>query len=175
MANYTKYGKQLFPIAQEDFILSMTEGHYVRVAHRAFCAALFYYGIRVSELLRAKKEQFFLKNDRVYFDVGPRLKGGRHTAPLFVPMKRPFVNTIWSCVEETKKKKRVWPFCRATAWNVTDRAFKTYPHHFRLSRITILLQKGFTIIEVKSWTGHKSLRSLDFYAGTVSIEKMGEA
>jgi len=175
MPNYTKHGKQLLPISEEDFQVRMTEGQFNKECYRGFCAALYYYGTRVSELLRAKKEQFFQKDGRVYFDVGPRLKSGLLTAPLFVPVGRPFARTIWRAVEETQPKKRVWGFSRATAWNITDRSFKTYPHHFRLSRITLLLQKGFTILEVKSWSGHKSLQSLDFYAGTVSIEKMGEA
>jgi len=47
-----------------------------------------------------------------------------------------------------------------------------YPHHLRLSRITNFFSRGFPIAQVRSWSG-LTLSSLEFYVGTVDIEKMG--
>lgn len=173
MPNYTKHQKMLMPITENEFVKGMTEGKFVQEKHKGLTSLLYHTGVRLSEALRAYKEQFFSKRERIYFDVGPRLKSGLHTAPLFIPLRKPFALEIWNSVEQTQPKQRVWPYCRKTGYNIVDRVFY-YPHYFRLSKITDLLKKGFPLIAVKSWTGHKSLSALDFYAGTVDIEKMGE-
>lgn len=174
MPNYSKHPKMLMPITVNEFVNGMSNGKFCQDKHRGLVSLLYHTGVRLSEALRSKKEQFFLKKDRIYFDVGPRLKHGLHTAPLFIPLRKHFAFEIWNSVEATEKKMRVWPYCRKTGYNIVDRCF-SYPHHFRLSKITSLLEKGYPLVAVKSWTGHKSLSALDFYAGTVNIEKMGEA
>lgn len=175
MPHYRKHSKMLMPITEQEFIDGMENGKFVRELHKAYCVCLYYFGVRNAELIRAKKEQFFKRGHRIYFDVGKRLKGGLHTVPIFIREDKPYAYLILEAVSKTKGKKRVFPFTVRTGWNIVDRAFNAYPHFFRLSKITNFLKQDFKLIEVKSWTGHKSLSALDSYAGIVDIEKMGEA
>jgi integrase len=172
MPNYTKSGKILIPLSEETFIDGMTNGKFVTEKHKALCALLYYTGVRITEALRAKKEQFTIQKGAVYFDVGKRLKHGEHTFPLKVPFSKPFTDLIQQSVEETKQGKRVFPYCRATGYNVVARVF-TYPHHFRLTRISFLAMK-FSVLQLVNYTGLNPA-TLKFYMGRTDIEKMGEA
>ena len=87
MPNYSKQGKIMIPLTQEQFIKGMNEGKFAREKHRGLAALLYYTGIRVSEGLRAKKEQFSLQENRIYFEVGKRLKHGANTPPLIISLK----------------------------------------------------------------------------------------
>lgn len=183
MPNYSKSGKTLFPITEKKFIETMTESHFTKDSHRGLVACLYYYGVRISEALRAKKEQFNVTEDKIYFDVLERLKkrkfskkknkviiarGILQTAPLPLKLSEPLAYTISEAVECTKAKKRVWPYCRKTGYNIVDRAFNTYPHHFRLTNFTNIA-KEFGIPRLKSWSA-LTLVALDFYMGIVDIE-----
>jgi integrase len=139
----------------------------------AFLAILFYLGIRVTEALKLKPENFTVESDKLFVDVGERLKHSKQTAPLSVRLHRPFVKEIVETVKKTKPKKRVGKFSRVTAWKIVKNTKLFYPHYLRLNRITDLFQKGYTIAEVKAWTG-LTLRALDFYVGSVSTRKIGE-
>lgn len=177
MPNYTRKGKVLIPLSDEQFSKAMSEGHFCRKKHRGFLALLYHTGVRVSEALRAHKEQFTIKNNAIYFDVLKRLKHGLHTAPLKIDLDYPYSLELWEAIEETKPKKRVFPYCRMTGYLIVQRAIGTYPHHLRLSKITNLLmpkgkRRGYSIPKVRSWTG-LSLGALNFYVGMVDIEEMG--
>jgi len=172
MPNYSKSGKIMIPLTQEQFIKGMSEGKFAREKHRGLAALLYYTGIRISEGLRAKKEQFSLQENRIYFEVGKRLKHGMTTPPLIISLKNIYADLIRESFEETKSKRRVWPYCRRTGYSIISRVWN-YPHHFRLTRITDLFSKGYTIPEVKTYTG-LTLPALDFYIGVVAIEKMAE-
>ena len=174
MPNYTKHDKVFFPLTEHEFIGRMNGGHFASPKHKGLIALLYHTGVRISEALRAKKEQFQIGEDRIHFDVGPRLKHGLHTAPLPILFIKPFSEEIINCIEHTDKTERIWPYCRKTGYNIVDRVF-TYPHYFRLTKITMLFRKGFTIDQVRTWTGHKALGSLTPYVGFGNVEKMAEA
>jgi len=173
MPNYSKQGKIMIPLTPEQFIKGMSEGKFAREKHRGLAALLYYTGIRISEGLRAKKEQFSLQENRIYFEVGKRLKHGATTPPLIISLKRRHAGKIWEAAEETRSRERVWPYCRRTGYSIIARVW-SYPHHLRLTRITDLFSKGYTIPEVKTYTG-LTLPALDFYIGVVAIEKMAES
>jgi len=84
-----------------------------------------------------------------------------------------YVGSIVDSYVGVKKEGRVWPYCRKTGYNIVNRVF-FYPHYFRLSRITRFFADGFTIAQVKSWTG-LTLKALDYYVGLVSITDMGKS
>ncbi|MEM2514561.1 MAG: site-specific integrase [Candidatus Bathyarchaeia archaeon] len=172
---YRRHGKAATPITFEEFLRAMERAKSIKPEHRAFAALLYYTGVRRGEALRAVKEQFWVKDGFLFFDVGKRLKGGRETPPLNIPLNAPYVLDIWRVVKKTGKGERVFPFTDRTAYNIICRVFNTYPHHLRLSRITDFLMKGFNIAEVKSWTGHASTKSLDSYVGIVDVHRMGES
>lgn len=178
MPNYTKQGKILIPLTEKQFQEGMRSGHFCQAKHRGFAALLYYTGVRVSEALRAKREQFTESENILYFSVGVRLKKQRaktlkETGPLPIHLDRPFAYTIFNAVEETKRKKRVWPYSRMTGYNIIARVWR-YPHHLRLTRITNFAAQGYRYTKLRSWTA-LSLSALEFYIGLVDIKEMGEA
>lgn len=173
MPHYSKQGKILLPLTDDQFIQGMNEGHFCQRKHRGLASLLYHTGVRISEALRAKKEQFTMQNDLVFFDVLKRLKHGRLTAPLPIPLDKPFASEIWTAVKETKAKRKVWPYCRMTGWLIIERAFHSYPHHFRLSKFTKLASQ-FNLAQLVNWTGLNPA-TINFYIGLVDIEKMGRA
>lgn len=171
---YRTHGKIERPLTEEEFLEAMRKGRFVKRKHRGFVALLYYTGIRRGEALRAKKEQFRLYYRKIYFDVGKRLKHGIKTPALIIPLKAPYADEIWYAVEHTEPGHRVWPYSDKTAYNIVRRAFNTYPHHLRLSRITKFFLKGYTIPQVHSWTG-LTLKALNYYVGLVDVKKMAES
>ena len=174
MPNYTKNPKDFFPLTERQFITGFNQGHFVNRKHKGFIALLYHTGVRVSEALRATREQFQLDKDRIRFDVGPRLKHGLQTAPLPILYIKPFSEEIVFAIDHTQEGKRVFPYCRKTGYNIVARVF-TYPHYFRLTKISMLFRKGYTIDQVRTWTGHKEIGSLTPYVGFANVEKMAEA
>lgn len=170
---YRKQGKILQTISDQAFQEGMQKGHFCAPKHKAFCTLLYYSAIRRKEALRSLKEQFQLGDNLITFEVGIRLKHGIQTPALHIPLSAPYVKEIWDAVKHTRAKQRVFPYCGKTAYNIVSRVFK-YPHLFRLSRITRFFLEGWTIAQVRSWTG-LSLNALNYYIGLVDIKKMGES
>jgi len=171
---YRTHGKIQQPITDDEFIEGMRKRYFAKPKHRGFCTLLFYSAVRKGEALRAVKEQFRLVDDEIIFDVGVRLKHGIHTPPLNIPLSAPFAKDIWNAVENTEPQHRVFPYSSKTGYNIVSRVFKGYPHWFRLSRITRFFLEGWTIAQVRSWTG-LSLKALEYYVGLVDIKRMGES
>jgi len=171
MPDYRKHGKLQNIITDEEVAEGMRTGDFVKVKHRGFIALIYYTGIRKTEALRCKPEQFRLVNGSIIFDVGKRLKHGKETPALNIPLEAPYAKEIWWCIQHTRKNKRIWTFSERTAWNIFDRVLD-YPHHCRLSRITRFFAEGYSIAEVQNWTG-LSLKALDSYIGIVAVKKMG--
>jgi integrase len=168
---YRSFGKIETPITEAEFKEGLDTGHFVQRNHRAYCILLYYTGIRKMEALKLTREQFKLEPNRLMLDV-ERLKHSKKTPALPIYLNHPFVNELEYAVLVTPKGKRVFPYSQKTGYNIVRRAFK-YPHYFRLSLITKFFQQGFTIAEVRSWTG-LSLKALDYYVGLVAIDKMGK-
>lgn len=124
-----------------------------------------------------KRLEEWLRNYR----FGQRLKHSKKTVPLPIPLDAPYVGSIVDSVIRVGRERRVWPYCRKTGYNIVRRVF-AYPHYHRLSRITWFFMphpemgrpRGFSLAEVKSWTG-LTLKALDYYVGLVGISEMGEA
>ena len=167
-------GKILEAMTDKDFQKGMTDGHFCSKKHRGFSVLVYYSGVRRLEALRPVKEQFQITETAVFFDVLKRLKHGIETPPLKIPRDAAFVEELVQAIQETKLGKRVFPYSKRTAYNIIDRVFNRYPHFFRLSRITNFFAEGWTIAQVKSWTG-LTLQALNYYVGLVDIAKMGES
>jgi len=180
MPNYKE--KFTNPLTDEEFIQGMKEGNFVkRPEHPGLIALLHYSAVRISEALKTRRNQLRFTPKILYYDVGERLKHSLKTPPLVIPLEAPFVDCILDSFVHVKPDRRVWPYCRKTGYNIVHRVFK-YPHYHRLSRITWFFMphpeigrpSGFSIAEVRSWTG-LTLKALDYYIGLVGIEKMGAA
>ena len=155
-----------------EWVRLMDLARFVKPRHKAFCATLFYFAVRSGEALKAKAYQFKIGKNELFFDVGIRLKRSKRTQTLNIRKTLPYVDTIIKAVNDTYPDRRVFPYSRKTGYNITDRVFKTYPHFFRLSRITTMFENGWTIPEVKRWTG-LNLLTLDYYIGLASIREKG--
>lgn len=170
MPNY-KYGKITTPISDEEFAEGMRTGHFVTRKHKGLIVFLHYSALRISEALMRERKDFRITQSKIYVDVPVRLKHSKRTPELRIPLAAPFADELLYAVKNTEPGKKVWPYCRATGYNVVHRVFR-YPHLHRLTRITQFFLDGYTIPQVKSWTG-LSLKALDYYVGLVSVEKMG--
>ena len=116
--DYRKYGKILTPLTDEEFKEGMRTGKFCSRKHKGYVTLLFYFGVRKTEGLRAKKGQFKVSRDLLYFDVGKRLKHGMLTPALNVRLDAPFVGEIAWAVEETEEGERVWPYSDKTGYNI---------------------------------------------------------
>lgn len=152
----------------------MNTGKFCEKSHRAFVVVLYYFGIRKSEALKALRRQFWIERGNLIFDVGKRKKRSKRTPPLKIATDKPFIpELIEHLLGITDAQERVFNFCSRTAYNITERFLDTYPHYFRLSRITNELNKGRTIPEMKTFTG-LTLTALDSYVGIVTIDKIAK-
>jgi integrase len=172
-AAYSRQGKIKAMLTLEDFE-HINEG-IKKKKYRCFVAVLYYSGVRVSELLRAAKEDFTFSKTSCSWNIGTRLKGGRETAPLILSLELPFMDEVERYIKTRRNGARPFDFDRHTAWVILKDSFGAYPHYFRLNRITSFLRAGFSLPEVMSWTGHKSVSSLDSYIGAVSVERLSES
>jgi integrase len=174
LPNYSRHGKLVIPISDEDFSRGMETGDFKKYLHRAFVVLIFFTAIRRGEALRVTPEQFKITDDEVMFDVGVRLKHGIQTPALKIPRTARYIDDLIFAIQNTSPNVRIFPFCPKTAWNIVERAYGSYPHHFRLSRITNFFQDGWSIAQVRSWTG-LTLPALSFYVGTVDINEMSKS
>jgi integrase len=197
---YRSEGKILTPLTEEDFKKGIETGLFLEPKHKSFCVLLFYTALRKTEALKLRKKDFQVSNKnilitaeypqeqklRVKHDDGTteriktgkivygRLKHGKKTPPLVIPINAPYADLILQAIVQTSDRDSlVWPYSPKTAYNIVHRVWK-YPHLFRLSRITNFFLEGWTIAQVKNWTG-LTLTALESYVGTADVQKMGES
>lgn len=151
----------------------MRTGHFCQHTHKNFVTLLYYTAIRKSEGCRVVREDFRISSKEIIFDVGERLKHSLRTPPLNIPLEAEFVEDLADLIKRTKPTERVFSFSQKTAYNIFDR-LGYYPHFLRLSRITNFFLEGWSIAQVRSWTG-LSLKALDYYVGLVDVRRMGES
>jgi hypothetical protein len=163
IAGQTRYsvaGKQQEPISLSQFKEGMATGKFVKGSHRAFCVLLYYYGVRTNEARRVTREQFSIQGNKLYFNVGKRLKHSKETDALPILIDAPFVNELIDLIQLTEPEKKLFDFSNKTGYNIVRRVW-SYPHHFRLTRITEFFEQGRTITQIKGWTG-LTLTALNF-------------
>jgi integrase len=197
---YRNEGKILTPLSLEDFTEGITNGLFIQPNHRGYCTLLYYSGLRKTEALKLRKKDFEVgkKNimvtaefpqivkRKVHHEDGSvtkeptgkiaygRLKHGKKTEALVIPKNVPYAEYLLQSIATAPNlDSLVFPYSAKTGYNIVHRAFK-YPHLFRLSCITNFFLDGWTIAQVKSWTG-LSLTALEFYVGKADIQKMGES
>lgn len=173
MPNYTLEGKIETPISDAEFEEGLKTGHFITKQHKAYAVLLYYSGVRKKEGLRAVREDFQITPDAIMFDVGDRLKHSKKTPALKIPLAALGASELKQAIERTPKGKRVFPYSDKTGYNIIRRVYK-YPHWFRLSRITHFFLEGWTIAQIRTWTG-LTLDALEYYIGLVDTQKMGES
>ncbi len=184
MPNYSREGKIHEAMTEEEFNRGLETGRFNQERHRALGIFLWYTALRISEALAVTREQFKVEGSTLYVDTGIRLKKRKFTRtgkpkhlekpdPLPLPLTAPHMDEVLKAVSETAPGQRVFPYCRATGYNIIRRAWK-YPHLFRLSRITTFLNQGYRIPDVKSWTS-LTAAAIEHYIGRGDLKGMGES
>ena len=167
-----KEGKILQSITPEQFEAALQHPYNQALEYQAFIIQLYYTGARVSEQIRPLKESYQVTDKIVYWDVGKRLKHGKHTKPLPLSRDLPHLQLLVDQVERTKKGKRVFNFHRSTAWRHVSRSGLGYNHLARLSAMTAFLKSGWSVAQVVNWFG-VSVQTVNAYIGDVDLEEMG--
>lgn len=171
MPNYANKETRL--MFDEEFNRLMLSKFFSKPNHKGFIALLYYSGVRVSEATNAKRKQFHREANMLYYDVGLRLKHSKQTPALPIPLRAPHVDCICNSYLGLEPEQIVFPYHRRTALDIVSR-FHAYPHYYRQNRITRFFLDGYTIPEVKAWTGLNT-KNLDYYVAMASIVKMGQS
>ena len=151
--------------------------------YQAYAILIYYTGIRVSEALRLRKEDFTQDDKSLYVDVGIRLKtqrkrkdgtisSGKRTKPLPLDLSQPHLDTLIHRVRYTRKGQLVFPFSSRTALRQITAAGLGYNHLSRLTAITDFLSQGRSIADIVNWFGI-SVQTVNNYIGTKDLKEMG--
>ena len=171
-----KDGKQTKAIDFETFQEGMESKKFSHpLRDGSYLAFIYWSGVRRSEAYERVKKNFEVKDDILLCEV-PAKKHGERGGSLRLPINLPYVNLILERIEKTRlryhpelkrKDKFVWPISDSTAWRIVKRVFPgLYPHFFRLNRAVLFCQNPDTSdIDVKSWFGWKSSKTIDYYMG----------
>lgn len=171
---YSVAGKLETIITDADFKRIITKGEFKKEEHKGYAALVYYSAVRREEARRALKEYFSLNGDVLIFDVKKRLKHGIITPPLEMPIDLFAMEYLVDAMKDAPEKEPVFNYSPKTCYNIMRRAGFGYTHHCRLSRITQFFLEGWTIPQVRSWTG-LSLAALNYYIALVDIKKMGRS
>lgn len=141
---------------------------------QSFIAFQFLSGVRVSEHLMLKRENFwttdFFLNVRV-----PVLKIGKRKNEaiefpriLYFPLDSEkidvYLDLIIKQVSRTNAGLRVWRFDRRRGWEIFQRfGLKVYPHLFRHSLATVFAEKNISAEKASVWFGWKKASTFDTY------------
>ena len=183
MPNYKD--KILVPVKPEQFNEAYDLGKFAKENHKGFFVLLYYLGLRCSEALAVKKEDFKIYPHTLFVTV-KRLKKERKTKKKKKRIKKinpkkwidtielnrewKGVNDLIHIVNQTEPTERVFPYCRKTGYNIIKRCFDAYPHYLRFSVITNLLMWGWTIPEIKKQMG-LSVEAINYYILEVDLKK----
>jgi len=179
--HYSKHGKILQPITWKEFEAALKK---LKPIYQAYLVLIYYTGIRVTEALRLRKENFHKDKTNLYVDVGIRLKTirknkktgklskGKRTRPLPLALSQPHLDLLLHRIKYTRKGQFIFPFSRTTAWRQIDQAGLGYNHHARLTAITEFLKAGRTVADIVNWFG-VSVQTVNDYIGDIDMEEMG--
>ena len=158
-------------------------GKYDSLTIKSFLAALYWTGLRKTEVHGARSHQYILpptkgpghkqpitkhtnaipgilkedvelKGDILFISAVARKKGKRE-APLELWLDFPYVDLIVEQWKRTTKGERVWPISEWDSWNIMKRIdTRKYPHFFRFNRITeMCANPEMSVADICSWTG----------------------
>jgi len=142
---------------------------------KALVSFLYVFGVRISEALRLKKEDFVVEGDKLVVTV-PLLKkrtSGPFTNPTHIlkaDLNTPFVNYIVEWINQRQPGEFMWPLGRTWA-SVRKKAWmyikelnpNVSPHIFRHTRLTKLALRGATGPDLMDWAGWSDLRPATKY------------
>lgn len=191
-----KHGKQEHPISFKDFLERIQKAHLDPEAE-AFMWILYYTGVRKSEAYERVATDVEISPGLFSIDFHTRKKHGATVPPLEIPRAWPGVEILVHITEKARalrpvskmvfyyeERKRVhriqkdhWLFPNiqsSQAWLLSKKVLgpEFYPHFLRLNRLTELgSDPSASLVSLKSFSGIKSVLSLEYYLGTSKEEQ----
>lgn len=138
---------------------------------------LFFTGVRVNELVNIKVEHINLAENEIYVAMG---KGGKQRyVPIFPFLKQEIITHLGTRANGYLFESRLNDkFSTRRIQQIVKQISKeaginrnVYPHLFRKSIATFLLNKGMPIDQVQQFLGHSKLETTQIYAQT-SIQNL---
>jgi integrase/recombinase XerD len=151
-----------------------------------FCLLLAFTGARVSELLSLTPSCFALDAGVVSVITLKRRKLHVREIPippqLIANLDRLF-DLRFAQQNDDSSRKRLWPFCRQTAWRIVKRTMgsahisgqKASPRGMRHSFGVNALQAGVPLNLIQRWMGHARLSTTAIYADVIGPEELSFA
>jgi integrase len=136
--------------------------------HRAFLATLYYWALRNGEARTLEAKHFIIEDSKIYLNLRKRLKGSRSPEPMGVQRTNYGIIELIGVITNHPTGP-LFPFSRQTAWRICHR-YGYYPHFFRMSRITMTLQK-YGVPGVKQLL-KLPIQTIDYYSGYLLREGM---
>lgn len=135
---------------------------HIRGDNKLSLKLMYYCGLRVSEVVRLRKEHIDLKNRTLFIEKSKNLKN-RYVLihPKIISELRDFKSLEVNRKSLYASIKRIG---RKMHWNIS-------PHSLRHSYATHLLEKGMSISEVQYLLGHSSINTTQVYLHT-SLDKI---
>lgn len=145
----------------------------------AFCLTLAFTGARISEALALTSERLDSSNEAIVFET---LKQRKKAIFRAVPIPRQLLVTIadTTCASQADvTARRLWPWCRTTAWKHIKRVMKAAGISDALSKPKALRhgfavdagQNGVPLNIVQRWLGHARIETTAIYAGAIGEEE----
>lgn len=191
-----KHGKQTGLMDFQEF-KNRVEKARLNTEKAAFIWLLYHAGCRKSEAYERTAKDCQVTGEHFTIDFGQRKKHGARVDPLKLPRawaeiellvkqyekaaaRKPSRKRIFFQEDKTTKSKIIkdqWLFPHiqsATAWRIVKDVLgkEFYPHYLRLNRLSEIGQDPESnIVRLKSYSGIKSIRTLESYLGTSEKEQ----
>lgn len=149
----------------------------------SFCVTLAITGARISEVLALTPERVDINESTIVFETLKRRKKGIFRA---VPIPNELLgllevtHELSSCMTDYRLvRKRIWPWCRTTAWSYVKRTMKTAgidgavskPKALRHAFAIDATQNRIPLNMVQRWMGHARIETTAIYAGAIGDEE----
>ena len=137
---------------------------------------LYYYGVRISEALAVRVEDFIVTEDEgeAFLSVTSiTLKNpNQDDRVLWIPMSEPYLRELLGYIKY-KNTGRLWTYTRQWARVKLQQTLPWItPHGFRHNRLDDFAQRGENPYALKSWAGWSDIRPGDSYVQSVDTKKM---
>lgn len=148
---------------------------------KSMIAMLYIFGCRVGEMIKLRRENFWVLNDELYVKIEVEKKEKESGIPfkhiIKVNLNTPFLNYVINHVDTIPEGERVWHISRSQVWRIIK---KTNPnawcHLFRHTRATKLAEIGAKEHAMVAWFGWNDIRPARNYVmkGPRLIEELAD-
>lgn len=138
---------------------------------------LYYYGVRISEALAVKVEDFEVteyQGRSFLVVVSLTLKNQTDKSRrLWVPMGEPYINELLGYIKY-KDTGRLWTYTRQWSRIKLQEILPWFtPHGARYNRMDDMAMGGISAFKLKSWAGWSSVKMADVYVSAASTRDTG--